>query len=106
MRRKLEDRSQKCIFVGYSEESKAYRIYNHITKKYVISRDVVFKEEEAWNGSIDKLVDEEAVTPHAKDEEDEQGTHGENLTPHTPIARTPARTPITHEYGEPSSVGG
>ena len=25
MRRKLDDKSQKCIFVGYSEESKAYR---------------------------------------------------------------------------------
>ena len=44
-RRKLDDRSQKCIFVGYSEEYKAYRLYNPITKKYVISRDVVFKEE-------------------------------------------------------------
>jgi len=76
LRRKLDDKSQKCIFVGYSEESKAYRLYNPITKKYVISRDVVFKEEEAWDGSIDKLVGEEAVTPHAEDEEDEHGTHG------------------------------
>ena len=64
MRRKLDDRSQKCIFFGYSEESKAYRLYNPTTKKYVISRDVVFKEEEAWDGSIDKLVGEEVVTPH------------------------------------------
>ena len=45
LRRKLDDRSQKCIFVGYSEESKAYRLYNPITKKYVINRDVLFKEE-------------------------------------------------------------
>ena len=66
MRRKLDG-----IFVGYSEESKAYRIYNPITKKYVISRDVVFKEEEAWDGSIDKLVGEEVVAPHAKYEEEE-----------------------------------
>ena len=42
-RRNLADRIQKCIFVGYSEESKAYRFYNPITKKYVTSRDVVFK---------------------------------------------------------------
>ena len=77
MRIKLDDRSQKYIFVGYSEESKAYRIYNLITKKYVISRDVIFKEEEAWDGSIDKLFGEEAVTPHAEYEEDEHDTHGE-----------------------------
>ena len=30
MRRKLDDRSHKCIFVGYSEESKAYKLYNSI----------------------------------------------------------------------------
>ena len=67
---------------------------------------MVFNEEEAWDGSIDKLVGAEVVTPHPEDEEDEQGTHGGQLTPHTPVARTPARTPITHEHGEPSSVGG
>ena len=76
MKRKLDDRSQKCIFVWYSEESKAYRLYNPITKKYVINRDVVFKEEEAWDGNIDKLVEEDAVTPHTEDEEDEHGIHG------------------------------
>ena len=28
------------------------------------------------------------------------------MTPHTPSARTPARTPRTHEHGEPSNIGG
>ena len=41
---KLDDISQKCIFVGYSEESIAYKLYNPITKKYVINKDVLFKE--------------------------------------------------------------
>ena len=103
---KLDDKNQKCNFVGYSEESKAYRVYNPITKKYVISRDVVFKEEEAWDGSIDKLVGEEYVTSHAEDEEDEQGTHGGQLTPRTPTRRTPSRMPGAHEHGEPSNIGG
>ena len=58
MRRKLDDKSEKCILVGYSEESKEDRLYNPITKKYVISRDVEFKEEEAWDGIIDKIVAE------------------------------------------------
>jgi hypothetical protein len=44
IRRKLDDRSERCIFVGYSEESRAYKIYNPITQKYVINRDVQFKE--------------------------------------------------------------
>ncbi|KAI5388829.1 hypothetical protein KIW84_074478 [Lathyrus oleraceus] len=32
-----------------SEESKAYRLYNPISKGIIISRDVIFEEEEQWN---------------------------------------------------------
>jgi hypothetical protein len=56
LRIKLDDRSEKCIFTGYSEQSKAYRLYNPITTKFIISRDVEFKEVEAWNGSVDKTM--------------------------------------------------
>ena len=106
MRRKLDDKSQKCILVGYSEEYKEYRLYNPITKKYVINIDVLLKEEKSWDGRIYKLVVEDTVTPHAKYKEDEQGIHGGQLTSHTPTVRTPVKTPRTHERGEPSSVGG
>jgi hypothetical protein len=44
LRKKLDDRSEKCIFVGYSETSKAYRLYNPISKKLILSRDVKFLE--------------------------------------------------------------
>ena len=84
---------KNVFLLDSSEESKAYRLYNPITTKYVISRDVVFKEEEAWDGSIDKLVEEDIVTPQADDEADEQGIHGGQLTPHTTVVRTPVRTP-------------
>jgi transposase InsO family protein len=47
-RRKLDDKSVKCIFLGVSEESKAYRLYNPISKKIIISRDVIFAENEKW----------------------------------------------------------
>jgi hypothetical protein len=30
LRKKLDDRSEKCIFTGYSETSKTYRLYNPI----------------------------------------------------------------------------
>jgi hypothetical protein len=42
LRKKLDDKSEKCIFTGYSETSKAYRFYNPITKKLIVSRDVKF----------------------------------------------------------------
>ena len=46
---KLEDKSYKCVFLGVSEESKAYRLYDPESKKIVTSRDVIFAEEETWN---------------------------------------------------------
>lgn len=49
LRQTLENRSEKCIFVGYSEQSKAYRFYNLITKKFVVSRDVKFFENKSWS---------------------------------------------------------
>lgn len=56
-RGKLDDKIEKRIFIGYCEQSKAYKLYNPITKKTIISRDVVFREQQSWNGTIDKTVD-------------------------------------------------
>ncbi|KAK8934098.1 hypothetical protein KSP39_PZI014575 [Platanthera zijinensis] len=44
-RKKLDDKSEKCIFVGYAPMSKAYKLYNPVTEKAIISRDVVFEED-------------------------------------------------------------
>jgi hypothetical protein len=57
LRRKLDDRSEKCIFTGYSETSKAYRLYNPITKKLILSRDVQFLENQFWDDSENQQVD-------------------------------------------------
>ena len=32
-------------FLGHSEEAKGYRLYNPLTKKVIVSRDVVFNEQ-------------------------------------------------------------
>ena len=56
IRGKLYDQSEKCIFTGYSEQSKAYKLYKIVTKKSIISRDVVFKEQESWNENVDKTI--------------------------------------------------
>lgn len=42
-RGKLDDKSIVCVLLGFSEESKGYRLYNPQTKKMVISKDVVIK---------------------------------------------------------------
>ena len=46
-RTKLEPTAEKGIFVGYSETSKAYRIYISALRKTVLRRDVRFEEEKA-----------------------------------------------------------
>jgi hypothetical protein len=43
-RTKLDDNSIKCIHLGVSEESKAYKLYDPEKKKIIISRNVVFEE--------------------------------------------------------------
>ena len=47
-RKKLDAKSEKCVFIGYSEHSKAYQFFNPILHKVVVSRDVIFYEGETW----------------------------------------------------------
>ncbi|RVW38412.1 Retrovirus-related Pol polyprotein from transposon TNT 1-94 [Vitis vinifera] len=47
--KKLDDKSFQCVLLGVSEESKAYRLYDLVSKKIVVSRDVVFEEDKCWN---------------------------------------------------------
>jgi hypothetical protein len=47
--RKLSDRSQKMVLIGYEEGTKGYRLLDPVSKKLHISRDVIFEEDQAWN---------------------------------------------------------
>ena len=57
-RTKLDPSRKKGIFVGYSESSKAYRIYFLGFKKIDISRDVTFDEDSTYNKSIKRPAEE------------------------------------------------
>lgn len=58
-RHKLDDKSTVCVLIGFSEESKGYKLYNPKTKKVIISRDVVFEEGKGWDweGELDHNSD-------------------------------------------------
>jgi hypothetical protein len=43
-RRKLDKKSSKCVFVGYPEGTKGYKLYDLEKKSFVRSRDIVFQE--------------------------------------------------------------
>lgn len=48
-RTKLERKSISGILLGISDESKGYKAYDPVSKKVVISRDVVFEEKKKWD---------------------------------------------------------
>ena len=56
LRKKLDNKGQKCIFVGYSEDTKAYKLYDPVARKVIISCDVQFIENESWDGTVEKNV--------------------------------------------------
>ena len=38
LRKKLDKKGHKCIFVGYSEDTKSYKLYDLVARKVIISR--------------------------------------------------------------------
>jgi transposase InsO family protein len=43
-RRKLDTKSVKCIFIGYCDDHKAYKLFDISTHKLIARRDVIFHE--------------------------------------------------------------
>jgi hypothetical protein len=43
-RSKLDVRIWKCIFMGYSNTTKGYRLYNETNKNFILSKDAIFLE--------------------------------------------------------------
>ena len=41
---KMDTNDEKCIFIGYKDDLKGYKLWNLETKKVVYSWDVVFRE--------------------------------------------------------------
>jgi len=56
-RNKLGARSHKSIFLGYSNTSKAYRLYDEVNKKFIISRDVIFLESSKAESVVEQQLD-------------------------------------------------
>lgn len=56
-RNKLNARSRKCIFLGYSSTSKVYKSYDEVNKKKkILSRDVIFLESAKYFSTIDRQL--------------------------------------------------
>ena len=57
---KLDQTIERGYFVGYSETSKAYKIFILGTKRIIVRRDVKFMEDKAFRRSRDSPVDDQS----------------------------------------------
>eukprot|EP00253_Pinus_taeda_P003406 PITA_03406 len=84
LRNKLDSKGEKCVFIGYCDESKAYKLYNPSTKKLIVSRDVQFIEDEAWDGSLEKTMNVKTIVSHEEEEEGRAANNPSLVAPPPP----------------------
>lgn len=100
-RSKLDDKSIKCIFVGYCTHSKAYRLYNPLNGKVVVSRNVVFDEEASWDWNNNGDAAETCIpTPLEAEIEINNGVPA--ITSNSSELSTPATSPQRQSSSPPT----
>ena len=93
-RTKLDDKSFSCVLLGVSEESKAYKLYDPISQKIIISRDVVFEEDKNWDW--DKRYEETIICDLEWDDNGEEATVNEEENTET-VTTTDSDEAIVNE---------
>jgi hypothetical protein len=69
---KMEPSGKKGVFLGYSENSKAYRIYVLGQRQIGVRRYVTFHEKDAFNKSRELQQDSEVVQPTSPSSKNEE----------------------------------
>lgn len=94
---KLDDRSKRVVNLGKETGTKAYRLYDPVSNRVLVSRDVVFEEMKPWPWSerdeteeniesIFSILDTTATSADVEEAEPEKET--EPNTPRTPGAQS------------------
>ena len=94
-RKKLDKRCERVRFVGYSMQSKAYRVYDVTTNKVKERRDVIFNEEDfgAGNAVSDTVTCDTMTTSSVRNEQTSEELEPEikprrsSNRPHVPPVR-------------------
>jgi hypothetical protein len=108
-RTKMEPLGKKGVFVGYNENSKAYKIYVPDQRQIELSRDVTFHEEVTFKKSRELQQESEAVQPTSPSSENEEsddlreepheGPSDEPLEPVEELERTLEEPPAKRKPG-------
>jgi flagellar basal body L-ring protein FlgH len=79
------------VMIGYEAGTKAYRAYNPVNKKLVVTRDVLFEEEKSWNWSsaepVQSISDEIFTVVYSDLRADDQGDADTHVTANSEAAR-------------------
>ncbi|CAN1132933.1 Retrovirus-related Pol polyprotein from transposon TNT 1-94 [Linum perenne] len=108
-RTKLDPRSIKCVFTGYSSHQKGYKCYSPQTRKFYYTRDVTFFETQSFFPK--NVLQEGCITTAAESTESQfwdlitalDTDVGTNVTPETASndnsqGELQVRPPIVHVY--------
>ncbi|GKV01273.1 hypothetical protein SLEP1_g13839 [Rubroshorea leprosula] len=60
-RGKLDERANTCVFIGYSLQSKGYRVFNLKTQKIEVCRSAKFDESAAWDWEKSQVTNSDQV---------------------------------------------
>ena len=52
---RLDNKAEKCIFIGYKDGMKGYKLCNPVTTKIVYIREVVFREVNPMEKELEKI---------------------------------------------------
>jgi hypothetical protein len=81
---KLADQSTPMVMIEYEAGTRAYRAYNPVNKKLVVTRDVLFKKEKSWNWSsvepVQSISDEIFTVVYIDSYADDQGAESHVAT--------------------------
>jgi hypothetical protein len=103
---KLDKKDEKCIFIGYKDGLKGYKLWNPETKKVVYSRDVVFREmkDVVKQEVLPSKEEPEKIEFDLKDDESDstEEQESEEEDPHTPVLRRSVRERRLPERYTPS----
>ena len=75
-RRKLDQKSEVGILIGYSSKSKGYKVFDLKTNQAIIARNVKVAENQIWNWDEKKI--EDTNNEHAPETDEESETDDED----------------------------